>query len=171
MSREETFKTPLSVIKRRWYLTWWCVAWLIMWLMHSFFPFLFDHDTWGMYLFNWFCIWGACWFGLHSTTWMLSIGMYFVGAFLAGGPAFQEWLAAGGHPFWDFIYWFNTDPPQVRAAIGVPPQQPYCFNCGASLAGMFGLGGNFGNVCSNCGVCNDTFAEGDCRPASFMGGG
>ena len=47
--------------------------------------------------------------------------------------------------------------PQVRAAIGVPPPTPYCQSCGASLSGLFGLGGNYGNCCNHCGNYNDRF--------------
>ena len=171
--RQDTFKTPLSVIKRRWYLTWWIVVGLpILWLLRpedigvQVGPSI---QTRGSYWFQFCVVWVSCWVALHGFTWFMTIGMYFWGALVNSGPAYQQWLQAGGHPFWDTLYFFNTDAPQVRAAIGIPPAQPICFNCGASLTGLAGLGSNYGNVCPNCGVCNDTFAQGDTRPGSFLG--
>lgn len=161
MSREQTFKTPLRVIKRWYYGTGWLlfspIFFYIFWpvpvgAMNG--PYV---QTSGHYYFTIFWIWLWCWLAMHGITWIMCIFMYFWGGLLNNSPSYQQWLAAGGHPFWDSLYFFNNDPPQVRAAIGVPPQQPICYNCGASLTGLFGLGSNYGNVCPNCGACNDTF--------------
>jgi hypothetical protein len=100
------------------------------------------------------------WLGLHGTTWLMTLGMYLAGAVFNNHPAYQQWLAAGGHPFFDTLYFFNSDPPQVRAAIGIPPEYPICVNCGASLTGLLGLGSNYGNICPSCRFCNDTFPDG-----------
>jgi len=169
MSRQETFKTPLSTIKRRWYLTWWIVLGApIMWLLWPS-PIGSYQQTFWSFWGQVAVIWCACGIALHGFTWFMCIGMYLWGAIVNNSPSYQQWLAAGGHPFWDTLYWFNTDPPQVRAAIGIPPAEPICFQCGASLTGLAGLGSNYGNVCPNCSSCNDTFAQGDGRPASFLG--
>lgn len=173
MSREQTCKTALRVIKRRYYLTWWTVlgipAFWICWpspIGSQVGPAV---QTLGSYLQQIMVVWCSCWVAMHGMTWIMSFGMQVWGALINNSPSYQQWLAAGGHPFWDTLYWFNTDPPQVRAAIGIPPQQPICFNCGASLTGLAGLGSNYGNVCPNCGGCNDTFPAGDERAAAFVG--
>ena len=166
MSRELSGKTPLSTIKRRYYGT----AWVLIGLPLFYFlrpnpvgAFGMDGatlQTEGSWWRQLFVTWAAIWLGFHGITWLMTLGMYFAGAILNNHSAYQQWLAAGGHPFWDTLYVFNNDPPQVRAAIGIPPAEPICLYCGACLEGLFGLGSNYGNVCPNCGFCNDTFPDG-----------
>lgn len=166
MSRELTGKTPLSLIKMRYYGT----AWVLIGLPLLYFlrpkpvgSFGMDGaaiQTAGTWWGQMFTTWLAIWLGFHGITWLMTLGMYLAGAVLNNNPAYQQWLQQGGHPFFDTLYFFNSDPPQVRAAIGIPPTDSECCNCGASLSGLFGLGSNYGNVCPACGFCNDTFPEG-----------
>jgi len=165
MGRELSGKTPVSVIKMRYYGT----AWLLIGL-----PLLYvlrpspvgafggdghtiqTNSSWWAQMFT---TWLAIWIAFHGITWFMTALMYLAGAVFNNHPAYQQWLANGGHPFWDSLYLFNTDPPHVRAAIGMPPEYPQCGVCGASLTGLAGLGSNYGNFCPNCGVCNDSFPE------------
>jgi len=166
MCRELSGKTPLSTIKRRWYTTWWLLLGLpLLYFLRPSPVGAFGGDghtiqteaSWWEQLI---VTWTAIWLALHGTTWLMTAGMYLAGAIFNNHPAYQQWLAAGGSPFWDTLYFFNTDLPQVRAAIGIPPVEPICGHCGASLTGLFGLGSNYGNVCPACGCCNDTLPEG-----------
>lgn len=166
MSRELSGKTPLTTIKRRWYTTWWLLIGLpLLYVLRPSPVGAFGGDghsiqTQASWWFQFVVTWAAIWLTLHGTTWLMTTLMYLAGAVLNNHPAYQQWLASGGHPFWDTLHFFSTDPPQVRAAIGIPPAEPICGSCGASLTGLFGLGSNYGNVCPNCGFCNDTFPEG-----------
>jgi hypothetical protein len=126
MTRQITGKTPLSTIKMRYYGT----AWVLIGLPLLYFlrpnpvgsfggnglTIQTEARWWGEF----FVMWAAIWVSLHGTTWMMSLGMYLAGAVVNNHPNYQAWLRAGGHPFWDTLYVFNTDPPQVRAAIGIP---------------------------------------------------
>jgi hypothetical protein len=92
----------------------------------------------------------------------LCVGMRPIGALVNTGQSesdYERWLAAGGHPYWDCNTWCNFDHAVVRAAIGRPPESDYCYNCGSRLTGLLRLGGNFGNLCNNCGVYNDSFEQ------------
>jgi hypothetical protein len=169
MTREQTFKTPLRVVKRRYYLTWWILIGIPMFYILWPKPIGSFNQTTFTYWRQVGIIWVFGWTGMHGITLFMSLGMQFWGVLVNSSPAYEQWLRAGGHPFWDTLYFFNNDPPQVRAAIGIPPQYPVCFNCGGSLTGMFGLGSTYGNVCAECGQCNDTFPPGDNRAASFLG--
>jgi hypothetical protein len=166
MTRESTGKTALSVIKCRYYTTMWLLIGLpLLYFLRPSPIGAFGGDgktiqTAASWFGQMFSTWMATWIAMHGTTWFMSAGMYLLGGLLVNGPAYQQWLAAGGHPFWDMLFFFNSDPPQVRAAIGIPPEYPICGYCGCSLSGTLGYGSNFGNVCPNCGCCNDTFPEG-----------
>lgn len=163
--RAYSCKTPLSTIKFRYYMTGWILFGLpLLYFLRPNWVGGTAGDgksiqtlaTWASHMFT---NWMAVWLGLHGVTWFMSICMYLAGALIVNGPAYQQWLAAGGHPFFDLLFLFNTDPPQVRAAIGRPPEYAICNNCGCSLTGTLGYGSNFGNVCPSCGYCNDTFEE------------
>lgn len=165
MTREMTGKTPLSTIKRRYYGTAWVLIGLpLLYILRPSPVGAFGGDGhsiqttiswWTQFVVTWAAIWVA----MHGTTWFIIGLMHLAGAIFNNHPNYQAWLQAGGHPFWDTLYVFNADPPQVRGAISIPPAEPICGNCGASLTGLFGLGSNYGNVCPSCGFCNDTFPE------------
>lgn len=166
MSRELTGKTPLSVIKMRYYGTGWLLFGLpLLYFLQPKPVGAFGMDghtiqTIAMWWGQMFTTWLAIWIAMHGITWLMIALMSLAGGVVNNHPAYQKWIAAGGHPFWDTLYFFNNDQPQVRAAIGIPPAEPICGSCGASLTGLLGLGSNYGNVCPNCGTCNDTFPEG-----------
>lgn len=166
MTRELSGKTPLSTIKFRYYATMWVLFGLpLLYVLRPSPLGVYGGDgktiqTVGSWCGQMFTTWMAIWIGIHGTTWLMTAGMYLAGGIVNNHPAYQQWLAAGGHPFWDTLYFFNNDPPQVRAAIGIPPECPICTCCGGSLAGLCGLGSNYANVCPSCGYCNDRFPEG-----------
>lgn len=141
-------KTPLWKLRLRFYGFVWLVFWPILYLLFG------GKDFWSDAIRSWAVAIGVF---LVATTALTCFSGKFVGFMMANSPNYQAWRQAGGHPFYDLLYFFNSDPPQVRAAIGIPPQEPFCQNCGASISGLFGLGGDFGNVCHHCGACNDYF--------------
>lgn len=89
-------------------------------------------------------LWVWLWLGQRICCWYL----------WGSDPDYAAWRRAGGDPFFDVLKGFNSDPPVVRAPIGVPPNSENCRYCGASLLGLLG-GCNWGNRCSNCGQYND----------------
>lgn len=165
MNRQISGKTPLGTIKRRWYTTWWLLLGLpLLYFLRPNPVGSFGGDghtimTNAMWWKQLFTTWCAAWLAMHGITWFMTMLMYLLGGIFNNHPNYQAWLANGGHPFFDSLYFFNSDPPQVRAAIGIPPKYPICGSCGASLTGLAGLGSNYGNVCPNCGFCNDSFPE------------
>lgn len=166
MTRQLTGKTSLGIIKMRYYGTAWVLIGLpLLYFLRPNPVGAFGGDgatiqTAASWWKEFFIVWAVIWIGMHGITWLMTLGMYLAGAIVNNHPAYQQWLANGGHPFWDTLYFFNNDPPQVRAAIGIPPEYPQCGACGASLKGLFGLGSNYGNVCPSCGFCNDRFLDG-----------
>jgi hypothetical protein len=145
MSRQHTGKTSIFALWLRWEIIWFIVMSPFIWF--------FEPARSSI-------VWGTLW--VTNILWiLLVIFMRIWGSIVQrGSTSYQQWLLAGGSPFWDTLAWpFNTDPPQVRAAIGQPPQTSNCQFCGTSLRGLFGYGGNYGNQCNQCGNFNDTFTE------------
>ena len=147
LRRAYTGKTALSTLRFRFY---WYPFVLFSPLLYGLSGFL----GWGIPLFGYFVAM-SFWIAFYSLL-MRPIGGL---VNFDSGADYEAWLRAGGHPYWESNTWCNFDRAVVRAAIGRPPENDYCFNCGADLRGVLNCGGNFGNRCNCCGTYNDIFEE------------
>ncbi len=156
MTRAYTGKTPLYICRYRYY-------WYLFVLMS---PIIYGLTVYMPTPGFWYWLW-------MPLTWFVTTSLI-LGYFsfltpplsrilcnLGKDSDFDWWVSAGGHSYWDGNTWCNFDRAVVRAAIGRPPENDYCANCGADLRGTLNLGGNFGNCCNTCGLYNDTFDAGD----------
>ena len=145
MSRESSGKTLIPALAWRFSLCLVTPIYLfVLWIFH---PMLNTHGFLGKvwWLFVW---WLSCNVGGFSVS--VGLGWPLMRAFtnwmFENRREYWDWRRAGGDPFWDVLPWpINPDPPRVRMAITVPPDQDFC-----PLDG-WPLGGRFGNQCQACG--------------------
>jgi hypothetical protein len=145
MSRESSGKSPISTLA--WRFSLFLVTPFYLIIVWVFDPLLNTYGFLGKMW--WLFVWWAC-SNLGAFSLSVGVGWPLLRAvtdwIFERRREYWDWRRAGGDPFWDVLPWpINIDPPKVRMAITIPPDQDVCPIDG------FPLGRRFGNQCRACG--------------------